>query len=103
MKNIILQTVITQFTAKTINSEKAIYFLSLMSCSIKKLKFHTFFTCNSFIFSDCSWKKSLLSEMVGVGGGGRRGAEEAGTLPAPLFHTALQNLFSSGNFSVSYG
>ena len=30
--NSLLVTVITQFTAKTTNSEKAIYFLSLMSC-----------------------------------------------------------------------
>ena len=34
----LLETVIGQFTAKTTNSEKAISFLSLMSCSIKKLK-----------------------------------------------------------------
>ena len=33
-----LVTVIAQFTAKITNSEKAIYFLSLMSCSINKLK-----------------------------------------------------------------
>ena len=34
----LLETVIAQFIAKTTNSEKAISFLSLMSCSIKKLK-----------------------------------------------------------------
>ena len=28
--------VVAQFTAKTTNSEKAIYFLTLMSCSINK-------------------------------------------------------------------
>ena len=31
---------VTQFTAKTTNSEKDIYFLSLISCSINKLKSH---------------------------------------------------------------
>ena len=38
-------TVVAQFTA---NSEKAIYFLSLTSCSINKLKSHILFTCKSF-------------------------------------------------------
>ena len=35
---LLLVTVVAQFTAKTANSEKAIYFLSLMSCSINKPK-----------------------------------------------------------------
>ena len=43
---------IAQFTAKTINLEKAIYFLSLMSCSINKIKSHVFFICKNCIFSD---------------------------------------------------
>ena len=34
---LLLVTVVAQFTAKTANSEKAIYFLSLISCSINKL------------------------------------------------------------------
>ena len=36
---------VAQFTAKTANSEKAIYILSLISCSIKKLKSHMLLTC----------------------------------------------------------
>ena len=39
---------VTQFTAKTTNSEKVIYFLSLISCSINKLKSHILFICKSF-------------------------------------------------------
>ena len=33
-------TVAAEFIAKTANSEEAIYFLSLTSCSINKLKSH---------------------------------------------------------------
>ena len=36
--NSLFVTVVAQFTAKTITSEKAIYLLSLMSCSMNKLK-----------------------------------------------------------------
>ena len=36
----LLVTVAAQFTAKTTNSEKAIYFLSLITCSTNKLKSH---------------------------------------------------------------
>ena len=36
--NLLLVIVIAEFNAKITNSEKAIYFLSLLSCSIKKLK-----------------------------------------------------------------
>ena len=50
-----------EFTAKTRNSEKAIYFLPLMSYSINKLK------SQMFIYVE---KKVLLREMVGEGGGG---------------------------------
>ena len=63
-------TVVAQFTAKTTNSEKAIHFLTLMSCSINKLshfshfKFHTLFTCKNFMFSEFTWKKkNLLQNM----------------------------------------
>ena len=54
------------FTAKTINSEKAIYFLSRKSFSINKLKSHMLFTCRSirFVLSDLTLKKLLLQEMV---------------------------------------
>ena len=47
--NSMLVTVIAQFTAKTTNSEKAIYFLSIMCCSINKLKSHLLFTCKNFV------------------------------------------------------
>ena len=53
-----------RFTVKTTNSEKAIYFLSLMSLFNKS---HMFFTCKNVIFSDFTWKKILLQEMVGRG------------------------------------
>ena len=62
---LLLVTVVAQFTAKTANSEKAIYFLSLMSCSINKLKSHMLFTCKHFMSSDFTWKKFLLQRMGG--------------------------------------
>ena len=40
---------VAQFTAKT-NSVKAIYFLSLMSCSTNKLKSYLLFTWKNFRF-----------------------------------------------------
>ena len=43
---------VAQFTAKTINSEKHIYVLSLMSSSTNKLKSHMLLTCKNFMFSD---------------------------------------------------
>ena len=43
-----LVTVVAQFTAKTVNSEKAIYPLSLVSCSINKLLF-TSLKCYSIL------------------------------------------------------
>ena len=52
LANLLLVTVIAQFTAKMKNSEKSIYFLSFMSCSINKLKSHLFFTCKNSMFSD---------------------------------------------------
>ena len=59
-----LVTVIAQSTANTATSVKAIYFLSLKSCSRNKIKSHMFFTCKNFIFSDFTWKKRFLQEMV---------------------------------------
>ena len=53
----LLATLIAQFTAKTTNSQKAIYFLSLMSCSINQPKSQKLITCKDFIFSDFTWKK----------------------------------------------
>ena len=61
-----LVTVVAQFTAKTTNSEKAIKFLPLMSCSINKQKFHMLFECKKRNF--------LLQEMLEIAGGrGGRG------------------------------
>ena len=73
---------IAQFTAKMTNSEKAIYFLSLMSCSINKLKSsHVKILC----FPILRGKKILCSrKWLGRGGGGGGGAH-----PAPPFPTAL--------------
>ena len=64
-----LVTVIAQFTAKTTNSEKAIYFLLLMSCAIIKLKSCMFFSCKKLVFSDFTWKKSFAPGNGGGGGG----------------------------------
>ena len=52
---------VAQFTDKTINSERPIYFLSLMSCSINKLKSHMLFTCKNFKFSDLTWEKDFCT------------------------------------------
>ena len=59
--------IILDFTAKITHSEKAIHFLSLMSCSINTLKSYMFFTCKNFMFSDFMRKKMLLQEMVRYG------------------------------------
>ena len=53
----LLVTVVAQFTAKTTNSEKAIYFLSLTSCLVNRPKSQILITCKDFIFSDFTWKK----------------------------------------------
>ena len=50
LANSLLVTVIAQFTARMTKWEKAVYFLSLMSCSISKFKSHMFFTCKTFMF-----------------------------------------------------
>ena len=74
---------VTQFTAKTTNSEKVIYFLSLISCSINKLKSHILFICKSFnenfVFQFNVEKKYLAP----VNGGG------AGAILSPSFSTPL--------------
>ena len=69
LTNSLLVTVIAQSTANTTNSEKAVYFLSLTSCSRNKLRSHMFFTCKNFVFSDFTWKKIFLQEIVGEWGG----------------------------------
>ena len=61
-----LVTVTAQFTAKMTYSEKAIYFLSLKTCSINKLKSHMFFPFKNFIFSNFTWKNIFAA---GNGGG----------------------------------
>ena len=74
---------IAQFTAKTTNSEKVIYLLSLMTCSINKLKHHKFFICKSFMFFQFYVKKKKSPEN---GGGGWKWA----LAPyCPPFPTAL--------------
>ena len=60
--NSLLVTVIAQFTAKTTNSEKAIYFLSIMSFSINKLKSHLLFTYKNLCFIILCGKKVLLQK-----------------------------------------
>ena len=72
-------TVVAQLTAKTTNSEKTIYFLSLMSCSINKLKSRMLFTCKKCMFSNFTWKKYFCSKKWGRGGG-------AGAPPAPFLY-----------------
>ena len=58
-RNLLLVTVVAQFNDETTNSEKAIYFLSLMSCSINKVKSHMLFTCYSLAPPYCSLPLSL--------------------------------------------
>ena len=57
-----------QFIVKSTNSERPIYFLSLMSCSTNKLKFHMLFTCKNFKFSDLTWEKNICSRNWWGGG-----------------------------------
>ena len=56
---------LAQFTAKMTNSENTIYFLSLMSCSINKLKSPMFFALKNFMFFDFKWKKIFAAENGG--------------------------------------
>ena len=77
-------TVVAQYTGKSTNWEKVIYFLSLMSCSINKLKSHIIFTCFLHVFLNVfrfyMEKKFLLQEMVGGQGDCH---------PWPIFSVAL--------------
>ena len=60
--------IILDFTAKITHSEKAIHFLSFMSCSINTLKSYMFFTCKNFMFSDFMRKKNIAPGNGGVRG-----------------------------------
>ena len=66
---LLLVTVVAQFTAKTANSEKAIYLLSLISCSINKLVSNVIHMLKLYVFQFYVEKNNLLQEMVGEGGG----------------------------------
>ena len=59
-------TAVAKFTAKTTNSEKAIYFLSLMSAN--KLKSPMLFTRKDFTLSNFTKKKTSGSEDGGATG-----------------------------------
>ena len=52
LTNSLLVTVVAQFIAKTTNSERAIYFLLLISYSKNKQKRHMLFTCKNLMFFD---------------------------------------------------
>ena len=56
---------IAQFAARTTNPEKDIYFLSLKSYSINKLKSHMFFTCKNVMFLILGDKKLFASGKAG--------------------------------------
>ena len=62
----LLVTVIAQFSGRKTNLEKAIYFFSIMSFSINKLKSHLFFTCKNLCFVVLCRKNFLLKVMVVV-------------------------------------
>ena len=80
----VLVAVVAQFTAKTTNCWKAIYFLSVMSCSIIKLSY-VILHVKTLCFSILHGKNFLLLEMMEQGGGG------GGLVAyyAPPFSTAL--------------
>ena len=70
---LLLVAVVAQFTTKTTNLEKAIYFVSLISCSINKLMSHILFTCKSFTKILCfpiKRGKNIFAPVNEGGGGG---------------------------------
>ena len=94
-------TVIAQFTAKMTKSEKTIYFLSLMSCSINKLKSAYRFLREQKIF--------LLQEAVVMGSGKGGGVWRTPCFPHGCvmyiymlsYHAGedkIQLLYASSNF-----
>ena len=61
LKNLLLVTVVALFTAKMTNPEKTIHFISLVSCSISKLKSQMLFTCKNFVCRFYVEKKVLMT------------------------------------------
>ena len=68
-------------------SEKVIYFLSLLPCSVKKLIPHMLFTCQNSIFSDFTWKKKFAP-------GSSRGLTSFPP-PSPFLYSAVKNMWNS--------
>ena len=83
-----LVTVIAQFTAKVTNLEKAIYFLSIMSCSINKSSFKCSLHVKILCFPILLGKKIYSRKWRGTGA----------TLPHPPFpySPVLLHLFKKG-------
>ena len=79
-----LVTVVDQFIAK----EQIIYFLSLMSCSINKLKFHMLLSCKNFMFSNFTRKKKNCFRKWWWWGGGL-GWLASPCVPVPYLPTAV--------------
>ena len=77
-------------TAKTTNLEKIIYFLSLMSFSINRLKSCILFSCKKFVFWFYVEKEFMLQEMVKCWR----------PLPLPPFSTALHLLHNYPTFAT---
>ena len=77
-------------TAKTTNLEKIIYFLSLMSFSINRLKSCILFSCKKFVFWFYVEKKFMLQEMMKCWR----------PLPLPPFSTALHLLHNYPTFAT---
>ena len=68
----VLVAVVAQFTAKTTNCWKAIYFLSVMSCSIIKLSY-VILHVKTLCFPILHGKKFFTLGNDGAGGGGGGG------------------------------
>ena len=68
LENSLLVTVVAQFTAKTINSGKTIYFFSFKSCSINKHMSYVIHMQKQYFFG-FTWKKMFAQEN-GRGRGG---------------------------------
>ena len=73
-----------EFTAKTTNSKEAIYFLSLIYCSINKLKSNMLFNAKNRCFLILRGKIFFALQNGGGGGGGLAGAP-----CIPSFSTAM--------------